>query len=681
MLSLRATAAVVCLPMLAAAAEPRFKAPAETSKQGVRRTLNPRRVHRLVWFANDPGLSEWRRVEATGAKPLQWAPGAGLLVAAPPEWDGREAGAVRAGDFDRGHKWSPKLAALGAPAWSVPAWYVVEFFPDVPPAEARAIAIAEGLRFREHPDMRRDHLLVEGTPANTSRLTQWDEVAYVFPASGALVRGDAVHACAGGLTYFGSGGTVGDFIETIGDGWDGPGQGAADLTYHFQNMTTRVDAAQGRAEVERALAEWSRYVRIHFTPSATANAARQIDIIFGAGSHGDPYPFDGPGQVLAHTFYPSPPNGETRAGDMHFDDAESWRIGSDIDIFSVTLHELGHAIGLGHSDQPTAVMFPYYQRTSGLSQEDITHARLLYAAEDAQPVQAVAAAPAAGGSTTQTFSFTFSHDQGAARLDVMNILINNAVDGRSACYLAFVRSSSTLYLVNDSGDAGGPYAGTMALPGSGSISNSQCTVFGAGSQVLISGNTLHLTLNLQFASQFAGDRVLYLAARDSTSGNSGWRPKGVWSVPGADSGTASVSNNTPRVESGTVAMQTAYTAANGSSLAIINLLINSAIDGRQACYVAYVVATRTLVLVNDDGDAGGPYAGSISFPGSGAAANSQCAISASGSTVSGDANSLSLTLQFTFSGLFSGDRVVYLAARDTQGNSTGWRALGTVTIP
>jgi len=35
--------------------------------------------------------------------------------------------------------------------------------------------------------------------------------------------------------------------------------------------------------------------------------------------------FDGPGKVLAHTYYP-PPNGATAAGDAHFDQAEDWAL-------------------------------------------------------------------------------------------------------------------------------------------------------------------------------------------------------------------------------------------------------------------------------------------------------------------------------------------------------------------
>ena len=68
---------------------------------------------------------------------------------------------------------------------------------------------------------------------------------------------------------------------------------------------------------------------------------------------------------------------------MHFDDAESWHVGANTDLFSVALHELGHALGLGHSDNPNDVMYPYYRVVSTLADGDKTAILTLYAARAA----------------------------------------------------------------------------------------------------------------------------------------------------------------------------------------------------------------------------------------------------------------------------------------------------------
>ena len=68
----------------------------------------------------------------------------------------------------------------------------------------------------------------------------------------------------------------------------------------------------------------------------------------------------------------------------------------------------------------------------------------------AQP-QPVGVNPAAGSGYSQSMAFTFTEVGGFAQLSVLNILINNALDGSQACYLAYNRAQNVVYLVDNAG--------------------------------------------------------------------------------------------------------------------------------------------------------------------------------------------------------------------------------------
>ncbi|MEZ5354030.1 MAG: BACON domain-containing carbohydrate-binding protein [Bryobacteraceae bacterium] len=292
----------------------------------------------------------------------------------------------------------------------------------------------------------------------------------------------------------------------------------------------------------------------------------------------------------------------------------------------------------------------------------------------------VSGSPTSGTGLSRAFTFTFTDNDGAADLDVVNVLINNAIDGRNACYLAFVRSTSTLVLVNDAGAAGGPFAGSLPIPGSGVIANGQCAISGAGSSASVSGNTLTLVLNVTFQGAFAGNRIVHLAARDVAGNNTGWLAKGVWTVPGGAAAASALTVNPARATASAATMTLNFPDVPGfGEYAILNVLINNAIDGRNACYLAFIRDSSTLVLVNDAGFAGGPFAGSVTVPGAGAIANSQCTVTPASFTDSGAA--MTLTLGLAFHPPIRGSRIVYTAARDANGNNTGWQAVGTIDIP
>ncbi|XP_047309427.1 metalloendoproteinase 5-MMP-like [Impatiens glandulifera] len=103
-----------------------------------------------------------------------------------------------------------------------------------------------------------------------------------------------------------------------------------------------------------AIKEWELVTRFHFVQSNDFEKS-DLKIGFYSGNHGDNQPFDGPGGIFAHAGLPPD-------GGVHFDADENWVIGAvpgRIDIESVALHELGHALGLEHSTVEAAIMWPY----------------------------------------------------------------------------------------------------------------------------------------------------------------------------------------------------------------------------------------------------------------------------------------------------------------------------------
>lgn len=339
---------------------------------GIAFTKTPGRSHFLVQFASEPGAAQLKALADRGATALSYVPDSTLSIVMPDGTDLSGLGLRWMGWLLPSEKISPEFSGTLAAGQAPPV--VVEFYSDVPESETRTIANATGVTVHDNPDLLPHHMLIEGTVDQVRRLADWDEVSYIFPASEDLIQGVPVHGCAGALT---SAGPVAQAVPLVGDGWDGPGLGAANIGYAFVNLTQQDPADSVESEIERAYAEWAKYVQVKFTPASDPTAPQTIAVLFASGAHGDGYPFTN--GVLAHTFYPYPLNPEPIAGDEHFNNDESWKIGADVDVFSVALHETGHALGLGHSDNPNDVMYPYYRMVSGLSPGDIAAIQQLYA--------------------------------------------------------------------------------------------------------------------------------------------------------------------------------------------------------------------------------------------------------------------------------------------------------------
>lgn len=151
----------------------------------------------------------------------------------------------------------------------------------------------------------------------------------------------------------------------------------------------RIYKSQKLKAIRKAFRAWERVSTITFTevfdnrpvvmPDIIVDDPfdDHIDVLFAAYDHGDPIPFDGRLGALGHAFWPA------FGGDLHLDESELWDLGKPlpaVDLFQVVLHELGHALGLGHTNVFEAIMYPFYRLRENVQfdSDDIDGLKFLY---------------------------------------------------------------------------------------------------------------------------------------------------------------------------------------------------------------------------------------------------------------------------------------------------------------
>ncbi len=347
------------------------------ARADARRAVNPgARTYLVVQFEGPITQQDVVELRRAGVRPLRYVPDHALAVSAPLDFDPAILRRVRwAGELTSADRLSAEAAVelrLDRPRFPL---MFVEFHADVTPDETAARLAAAGVSAVPRPGLPGYMALVPADPRALAQLADDDLVAWIYPAHGDEAASSAP-VCQGAATPQGM---VAEYA-TVGEGWDGPGLGAADLGYYVQTFTAQVSTSVSHGEVTRALGEWARHIQVTWRQESGPNASRSINVLWGTGEHGDGYPFGS--DVLAHAFYQAPVTPEPLAGDVHFNDAFEWGAGSPsrYDIFSVMLHEAGHSLGLGHSGNPDDVMYAVYRgMVSALAAGDVAAARQLYA--------------------------------------------------------------------------------------------------------------------------------------------------------------------------------------------------------------------------------------------------------------------------------------------------------------
>ncbi|GAB1464036.1 matrixin family metalloprotease [Pedobacter sp.] len=167
------------------------------------------------------------------------------------------------------------------------------------------------------------------------------------------------------------------------------------ITYHIANGTADIINSDENQAIRSAFDLWQSASNLLFIQVCNANDA-DIVLSWENFNHGDPVPacypgldgFDGQNGVLAHSMGgPGPNNCNNQAGDIHFDDGETWTTdvrvipSQPIDLVTVAAHEIGHSLGLFHTTVAGSLMEALYSGSHRfLGVDDIAGIQSLYGA-------------------------------------------------------------------------------------------------------------------------------------------------------------------------------------------------------------------------------------------------------------------------------------------------------------
>lgn len=123
-------------------------------------------------------------------------------------------------------------------------------------------------------------------------------------------------------------------------------------------FSTRIPVEDQRATIDLAFRMWSEVIPLRFIEDTSSDIHNvDIEIAFGKGSHQNcEHDFDGNGGEIAHSW---------NAGNMHFDDEENFKSirsysRDGIYLLRVAVHEIGHVLGLSHTNKSYSIMYAIY---------------------------------------------------------------------------------------------------------------------------------------------------------------------------------------------------------------------------------------------------------------------------------------------------------------------------------
>ncbi|HZU29428.1 MAG TPA: FG-GAP-like repeat-containing protein, partial [Bryobacteraceae bacterium] len=118
-----------------------------------------------------------------------------------------------------------------------------------------------------------------------------------------------------------------------------------------------------------------------------------------------------------------------------------------------------------------------------------------------------------------------------------------------------------------------------------------------------------------------------------------------------------------------------FSDGNGAAdIARTWMVFNATLSPLNACQLTYIASVNRLYLMSDDSKS---WVGFVTPGGSGTLHNSQCTLNAPTSTVSASGNTLTITVDLSFTQVFGGIKQAYAYVLDAETETAGWTDVGT----
>lgn len=180
--------------------------------------------------------------------------------------------------------------------------------------------------------------------------------------------------------------------------------GQSALTYSINTANCNLGGA-AIPIINQAFAQWQATSRGRLTLSQRVSGGN-IQVSFGGASL---YPKFGKAGSVAGVGYPP------SSGVVQLDSAETWSLATpapakQVSLLAVVLHEIGHALGLAHSNDPASLMYPFGPPLANIDAESIEAIQSIYGWRPQRWLSDRGTADRPGLGITSSYNFTSRFD-------------------------------------------------------------------------------------------------------------------------------------------------------------------------------------------------------------------------------------------------------------------------------